>query len=219
VWRAHQREIGDGLIALLPFQIATSFFTFLVPVASLYVSQIILYTILRWSSGSFFLQFQFSAILLVASLQLGRTSCVWLRGDHKSTIQAYVAFLLYSLVFNGLLFSTNDLPDSVHWMFTISIQFWGIGGSLMTLFDKPHYINDEQCSDMLACLFSDGNSTVRQLGFAPMVTAPRALVILLLITSALFLLEYIGLWYHWSKISLCRRRGGLKCRINKHSMD
>jgi hypothetical protein len=219
MWRAHQREIDDGLIGLLPFQISTSCFTFLLPVASVLVSQVFLYAIRGWSFASFLLQSQFSVIMLVASLQLGRASCVWLRGNNAATVKVYVAFLLYSFVFNGIFVSTNSAPPSIEWMFTLSAQFWGIGGSLMTLLDEPHYNNDDRCADMLSCLFSDGNSTVRQLGYAPMCTSPRALVALIVATLVLFLLEYIGLWYHWSKVTPWRRLNTeSKSRINDHSL-
>jgi membrane protein CcdC involved in cytochrome C biogenesis len=219
MWKAHQREIDDGLIALLPFQISTSFFTFLIPIPSVLVSQVFLYAILGWSFSSFLLQLQFSVIMLVASLQFGRASRVWLRGNNAATVKVYVAFFLYSLAFNGIFVSTNSVPRSIEWMFTLSTMFWGIGGSLMTLFDKPHYNNDDSCADMLSCLVADGNSTVRQLGYAPMCTSPRALVALVVATLVFFLLEYIGLWYHWSKVTLWRRLNTeSKSRINDHSL-
>ena len=190
MWKAHKEELDDKKITPLAFQISTALLTFPVPIFSLLVGQILVYLIEGWSFDSFAYQWVVATVHLMCSFQLGRMLMVWFRGDFSKGIRYYVMFLVYAFIFNGVCMSTNKPPEFLRWLYWFSINFWGISGSVIRQFDSDVYSNTEYCSDLIACLVSDNNNIIRNLGFAPLSNTVRALNILTCVFVAFWLLEF-----------------------------
>ena len=160
MWKSHQREMDDQFISLWAFQVATTAYTFLVPLLSVICAQPILYGILKWNYGTFLSQLTISALQVLVSLELGRAIMVWFRGEFTKGVRVYTVYLLFALTFNGIIINPMTLPLSLRWLFTLSHNFWALGGSIMLHFDPAYYSDLESCTDMVNCLLQDGNVIV-----------------------------------------------------------
>jgi len=190
MWKAHKEELDDKKITPLAFQISTALYTFPVPIFSLLVGQILVYLIEGWSFDSFAYQWVIASVHLMCSFQVGRMLMVWFRGDFSKGIRYYVMLLVYAFIFNGVCLSTNKPPEFMRWLYWFSINFWGISSSVIRQFDSDVYSNTEYCSDLVACMGTDNNIIVRNLGFAPLSNTVRALNILTCVFVAFWLLEF-----------------------------
>ena len=201
MWKGHKQELDDREITPLAFQISTALYTFPVPIFSLLVGHILVYLILVVPFESFMYQYLISSIHLLCSLQVGRVLMVWFRGEFSKGIRFYVLILVYALLFSGVGVSTNKPPEGIRWLYWFSINFWGVSGSVLRQFDSDVYSNTEFCTDLVACLSTDGNTIVRGLGFAPMSNTIRALIVLSLVLGFFSLLELAILHYQFTKKS------------------
>ena len=195
MWKAHQREMYDRFVFPSAFQAATSFYTFLMPLLSVMCAQPILYWFLKWDYDTFLTQMVIASLQLLINLQIGRTLMVWFRGEFSKAVRVYTVYLLFSLVFNGVFINPSTLPNGLSWLFPLSSNFWGIGGSIMLHFDPVYYSNAESCADMLSCILTDGNVIVRRMGYATKVTSSSSIIVQTAMLLFLFVLEFIGLRY------------------------
>lgn len=191
MWTAHKRELEDQKITPMAFQISTAFYTFPVPIFSLFLGTVFSYLIQGWSFNGFMYQLVISCVHLLCSLQLGRTLMVSFPGDFTKAIKVYVVYLVFSFMFNGAWVTTHEVPNFLMWAFYFSINFWGVSGSVMRQFQSDVYSNTEDCNDLVTCLKSDGNTIVRNLGFAQVSNANLALGVLTGAFVVLFLAEHI----------------------------
>ncbi|CAB9502171.1 ATP-binding protein [Seminavis robusta] len=196
MWSAHQVEMDDQRISLLSYQLATQTFSFATPLFSLIVAHILGYAVLGWSFQSLAVQILFSAAHLLVALQLGRTICVFFRGDYRKFSKFYSVFIFLCFLFGGLLVPSRQLPPWLSWMYVFSFTFWAISGGALNILQ--YHGSEEYCVDALSCIATDGSFIARYTGFAPVSTEHLALLVLTIWFVALAVVEYLLLCHRCS---------------------
>lgn len=193
MWRDHLFELDDRKISLVTYQLATQSFTFAIPILSLCISLIIGYSILGWSFKMLPVLLLFSTVHLLVGLQIGRTLCVYFRGEYRKFSKYFAIILFLNFIFGGMLVSVEKLPAGLSWMYALSFTFWAISGA--TLNQLQFRDSEAYCLDALTCIISDGSFLSRYLGFAPTSNCYLALIVLTIWFVGWMILEYILLCY------------------------
>ncbi|CAB9502183.1 ATP-binding protein (Partial), partial [Seminavis robusta] len=196
MWSAHKVEMDDQRISLLSYQLATQTFSFAAPLISLIVAHILGYAVLGWSFESLAVQILFSAVHLLVALQLGRTICVFFRGDYRKFSKFYSVFIFLCFLFGGLLVPSRQLPPWLSWMYVFSFTFWAISGGALNILQ--YHGSEEYCGDALSCIATDGSFIARYTGFAPVSTEHLALQVLTIWFVVLAVVEYLLLCHRCS---------------------
>jgi hypothetical protein len=212
-WSDHLAELEDRRLSPLAFQLATSTFTFPLPVISIFIGTLPVYGILGWSFNTYFVQVLFSVVHFLIVLQVGKALGVIFRANTGQVIKAFTSLLFLSFLFSSVPLASWKLPSYLRWMCVLSVDFWAISGAVINQYNGNNYDNAEDCNDFLTCLLSDGSFIVRFLGFAPLSSSFRALGIL---TGWFISLVFLELY-------LLRRSCGfshrVSCRSNRISIN
>jgi hypothetical protein len=188
-WISHQYEMDYRRISPVAFQVATSLFTFPAPVVSIFIAVAAAYGVLEWEFNTYLVQSVFAAVHLLVALQFGRILAVLFLGEFGIVMKVYATALLVSAVFNSIGVPSNQLPDSLLFLFQMSINFWAISGAVVNQYNADNYSNLGQCFDFFTCLASEGPVIGQVLGFSPLSNGTCALAVLTLLFAVLVLLE------------------------------
>ena len=82
IWDMHRSEILDGRVSFSSYMIATMVYQISPALLSLLVSLAIAYGIIGWTFATYVVQFIFSSLYLLVSLEIGRVLCLWYDGDY-----------------------------------------------------------------------------------------------------------------------------------------
>jgi ABC-type multidrug transport system ATPase subunit len=188
-WVAHKFELDDKRVSPASFQTSTALCTYPCPLVSSILATVVAYAILGWPWSTLLNHVLFVGVYLLVALQFGRALCVLFLGNIGIVMEAYTATLLISAVFSSLFVSSSKFPESLHFLFRLSISFWGLSGSVLHIFHDDNYNVDRSCFDFFSCVLSDGSVAGRVFGFSPLSNSYRALGVLTLVFVCLVFVE------------------------------
>ena len=194
LWISHKFELDDRRISPLSFQIATSLFNYPAPLVTLFIGVALEYAILEWEYQTYLVQSIFAAVHLLVAFQFGRVLSVLFWGNFGRVTKAYTTVLLYCAVFSSVLVPSHKFPDSLQFLFRLSINFWAISGTVLNQFNADNYSNVGKCYDFFTCFFTDGAVVGQAMGFSPLSHSYRALGVLSSVFVVLVFMEMLLLY-------------------------
>ena len=196
LWLDHRLELDDRLVRILPFHLATEAFSFTMPVVGILMGTFPVYLILGWNLRTYFIHAIFSGLSCVGVILIGRFAAVWFRGRADAVVQVMTLVILAGFAFSSIPIASWKFPPYLRWIVYFSLSFWGISGSVMTLFDPDTvYDNSEECVDALTCVSSDGRFITHVLGFAQHTTQHMSLTALVSIIVFMMIANVACLYY------------------------